>query len=167
MFKSAGSIFTSGTHVLAGYQKDHTCPTVSGIGGKREGAETYMETAIRETVEELFGLDTVPPALVSKLTASLPPRGLHCIASYVMIVYNFNDLQEMIEIVKRKVGHSPLYKAFPKNVTDLVLKRRTDVVPRPEVLHLSLLPLVKNFSLDADFLEDIEIVLKEASMFHR
>ena len=53
-FRAAGSVFTDSKIILAGYQPRKKKPFISGIGGKREEGESYMDTAIRETVEELF-----------------------------------------------------------------------------------------------------------------
>jgi 8-oxo-dGTP pyrophosphatase MutT (NUDIX family) len=158
-FAAAGTLFTNGSHVLAAYQKDSTNPTVSGIGGKREGSETYMETALRETVEELFGIEKVPYGLVCKLIVKLEPMKVQKIGSYVIVVYNFSDLEKITEIVKRDLKSSPLYSTFPKTISDLVLTRNRGEKSHPEVLHIAILPIVKNSILDVDFIEDVRVVL--------
>ena len=56
-YNSAGIIFTDGTHVIAGYQKNKF---FSGIGGGREPSELDAKfTAIREMLEELFGFEMI------------------------------------------------------------------------------------------------------------
>ena len=163
-FNSAGSLFTNGTHVLAAYQRDPKKPTVSGIGGKREGGEKYMETAIRETVEEVFGLAEVSPVLIGRIISKVEPRVVKQMGAYVLLIYNFNDLEKIIEIVRGEVRVSPLYKVFPRTLLELILKREGAAEPRPEVFYLSLLPAVKNTTIDVEFLEDIKIVLDDDLM---
>jgi hypothetical protein len=164
-FAAAGTLFTNESHVLAAYQKDSTNPTVSGIGGKREGSELYMETAIRETVEELFGIEKVPYGLICKLIVRLKPTKVHKIGTYVMVVYKFSELEKIIEIVKRDLKSSPLYSTLPKTIMELILTRVSDKEPLPEVLHLAILPIVKNSILDVEFVEDVRILLKHGEVY--
>jgi len=158
-FLAAGTLFTNGTHVLAGYQKGYTSPSISGIGGKREGTESYIETALRETVEELFGLSVVPLVLLNRMKGLLEPRRIHKTGSYVLVIYNFNDLEKILELVRRDVKVSPLYKTLPKSISELMLDRSMPVENPPEISHLCLLPVVKNCIIDVEFLEDIDIIL--------
>jgi hypothetical protein len=48
---------------------------VSGLGGKREEGEEFWTTALRETVEELFELSTVPPGWIEQIQCSVPYKG--------------------------------------------------------------------------------------------
>ena len=159
-FDSAGTLFTNGTHVLAGYQKDPTSPTVSGIGGKREGSEWYMETAIRETVEELFHIDPVPATLIRRIILSVEPTRVEKMGSYVLVIYNFKDLEKILEIVRNEIKLSPVYKTLPKTVSDLMLERILAPDSRAEITHLCLVPLVKNAKMDISFQEDIHFVVQ-------
>ena len=55
-YESAGIIFTDNKHILAGYQKTR----FSGIGGHKEELFDNNDakiTAIREMLEELFGIE--------------------------------------------------------------------------------------------------------------
>jgi hypothetical protein len=131
---------------------------VSGIGGKREGAETYMETAIRETVEELFGVSQVPLALIHRIITTVKAISVKQMGPYVMVVYNFNDLEKVLEIVGRYLKKCPLYNKIPKRLMPLILERKIPVTPRPELFYLAILPIVKNASVDVEFLEDIETI---------
>jgi len=160
-FAAAGTLFTNGTHVLAGYQKDYTHPSISGIGGKREGGETYMETALRETVEELFGQVPVPLILLRRMLGLMEPRRVHKNGSYVLVIYNFDDLEKIIKLVKYEGLPSPLYDTFPKSISDLLLDRKFDLdAPlKSEVSHLCLIPVMKNATIDVEFLEDLALVL--------
>jgi len=159
-FTSAGTLFTNGTHVLAAYQKDIENPTVSGIGGKRENSESYIETALREMVEELFGIQQVPLVLLRRLVIMMEPRQIQQVGSYVLVVYSFNDLDKIIETVCSEIKVSPLYSVMPKTITDLVLGRKVRVEPAPEIFYLSIIPMVKKAIVDVVFIEDIQIIME-------
>jgi hypothetical protein len=57
--EAAGIVFTNGTHILAGYQPRKKNPHISGLGGSKQKDESYMQTAWRETLEELFELKDI------------------------------------------------------------------------------------------------------------
>lgn len=85
-FKAAGVAFTNGRHVLAGYQPHKKHPSISGIGGSREHGESYMQTALRECVEELFEPPTIPKGLLPKL-AQLAPQKVIQSGSYLSLIH--------------------------------------------------------------------------------
>ena len=159
-FDSAGTLFTNETHVLAGYQKDIKNTMVSGIGGKREGLETYMETAIRETVEELFHVKHVPLVLIRKIILTVKPQDVGKNGSYILVIYNFNDLEKILKIVRRMLTSCPIYKKIPKTVIALILERKTRV-KGAEIIHLCILPMIKNARLDIAFHEDVLMILAD------
>ena len=51
---SAGILFTTDNTVFVGYKIVNDNWQISGFGGKRNEDETYIQTAIRETLEELY-----------------------------------------------------------------------------------------------------------------
>ena len=59
----AGIVFKSETHVLMGYQPDKAM--ISGIGGKPLDLEPMIQTAFREAIEELFGVNPTRWLLIS------------------------------------------------------------------------------------------------------
>jgi hypothetical protein len=156
-FKAAGVVFTNGTHFLAAQQPLKPTPMISGIGGSREIGETFMITAIRETLEELLGLKNVPKRLISILIESVPSNKVIKNKSYVFIIYNFDNLLKILEVVKKFGIISPLYKKFPENLLDLLLLRIID--PSAELSHLVLLPLVPNLHIDNNMLTDIPQII--------
>lgn len=157
-FTAAGTVFTNGNTVLAGYQKEDRTPSINGIGGHRVGTETYMQTAIRETVEELFAIRDVPGSLIETLVRSLKPARAHKSGSYVMVVYTFADLEALMKIVEKSIKRSPLYSTFPKTVSSLIFDRNPDVTPRPEIIHLCILPVVKGCFIDSQLLDDMLVI---------
>ena len=94
-FDGAGCIFTDGTHILAGYQKGK----ISGIGGTRMEGETYIQTALREFVEEKFEYKPTPD-LMFQLEHAIEPRRLFMNGSYVCVQYSFEDLEAFMLIIK-------------------------------------------------------------------
>ena len=164
-FKAAGVAFTNGIHVLAGYQPHKKHPSISGIGGSREPGESYMQTALREYVEELFEPLSIPKSLFPKL-AQLAPQKVIQSGSYINAIYSFDDLQAMLTIMKRLGLRSPLYEKFPKNLTELIMNR----VPTgalssdkaAEISHLAILPVVVQAAetfMDPYFVADMSTFL--------
>lgn len=154
MFSAAGCLFTDKKLVLAGYQFRHGKGVLDGIGGSRDGLETAIETAFRETLEELF--DIVPgAALVTEMRRSFKPRSKFQTGQYICFVYNFKTLEKMMVFLKGRGLRSPLYKVFPVTVAELLFNRRI----RPtELTHLSLIPFVDDLSLEEHFLKDFSKV---------
>ena len=170
-FRAAGSVFTDSKIILAGYQPRKKKPFISGIGGKREEGESYMDTAIRETVEELFEFKDTPKELLGELKTSIVPQKVLQNGSYIIVVYNFNDLERFLSIIQKYKLHSVLYNEFPKNLMELIFNRnlefpskKVDVFFKPELSHLSLLPLVQhdkaNPFVDPYFVKDMVGLLK-------
>jgi hypothetical protein len=155
-FKAAGVAFTNGYHVLAGYQPHKKYPTISGIGGSREADESYMQTGLRECIEELFAPIYIPKSLIPKLSVIIPKKVVKS-GTYINIIYTFEDLQLMLKIIKRSGIDSPLYKIFPKTLNELIMSRIPD--KSAEISHLALLPVISSISahtfMDPMFLADM------------
>lgn len=160
-FKAAGCIFTDGKYALAGYQQNKGRPSISGLGGSKKNGETFMDTALRETLEELFEVYDIEQKLLKELKA-ISPRRLYQSDDYVSVIYSFDDLQRFLTILKRstKVKATVLYKIFPKSVYELIHNRV--IVSTSEISYLMLVPLLKhkpgNPFIDPLFLKDIATV---------
>jgi hypothetical protein len=162
-YKAAGSVFTDGKLILAGYQPLKNKPFISGIGGKKEDGEIYQVTALRETVEELFEFETVPEKLIEDLMSVTPEKVIQN-GSYIMMVYNFNDLATMLKIISKYKLKSKLYDSAPLTLMDLLFKRKIELAVTPEISHLALLPLVQHEKstpyVNSYFIEDMPILMK-------
>jgi hypothetical protein len=162
-FTGAGCFFFNDLYCLAGYQPRKQKPSLSGLGGKREGEEDYFQTALRETLEELFELQTVPREWIETIHANLNHKGILKNGEYIIVLYSFDDLQRILEILHENNCASPLYEEFPTNLLDLLFNRKQLESP-PEISHLSLLPLVHHPSeipfVAPHFLKDIRLYLK-------
>jgi hypothetical protein len=138
-YKAAGVAFTNGRHVLGGYQPHKKHPSISGIGGVREDGETYMQTALRECIEELFGIASISESLVSKLATIVPYKIIQSASgSYINVIYTFANLHTMLKYI-HQMYESPFYKKFPKTITELIMNRE---VISGEITHLALLPVL-------------------------
>lgn len=142
VFKAAGVVFTDGRLILAGYQPLKKKPFISGLGGSKEPGESYKDTALREMVEELFEFKTVPPELIAELKAKCQPSRILHSATYVRLVYTFEDLESILKIINSYTPRSPLYVTFPLTLMDLLFDRK--VKGKAELSHLCLLPVVKH-----------------------
>jgi 8-oxo-dGTP pyrophosphatase MutT (NUDIX family) len=148
----AGIMFTDGKFVLAGYnpKKCH----ISGIGGKAEEGETPIQTAIRETLEELFELETIPEELKTVLYENLTFDTLFFTSDYTTFVMDFRyDLEVFFEVISKFDVRSRVYSTIPQTLEQLLMTRI--VVPEAELSHLMLIPCVYNIGLDENFVQDI------------
>ncbi len=139
-FDAAGVAFITNTHILAGYQPHKSEPTITGIGGKREGGELYLQTALREAVEEIFHISNVDSRLIKHLSRVCKPITTIVQGGYVIVVYDFHTLTTFLKIVSTYDLYTPIYDEMPLTVSDLILNRR--VHPKAEISHLVLVPLV-------------------------
>ncbi len=165
-YASAGCIFHNEQFILAGYQPRKQKPVLSGLGGRKEGDEECIVTALRETIEELLDLQTVPLDFIREIQESIPFERYIQSGDYVSFLYSFDDLQKMLELLKCKGIHSELYDEFPTNLLALLFNRKQLAYPA-EISHLVLFPLV-NHPKDAPFvspyfLKDIRLLLSKPS----
>jgi hypothetical protein len=151
-YQGAGCLFTDNKQVLAGFQQKGSY--ISGLGGRREYGENYHETAIRETVEELFDITPCEELIEELKTINYSKKFMN--GSYVVLVYSFDDLFLFIQITKKHVGISKLYTEFPENILDLIYKRK--IKNASEVQQLYLLPLNKELSIDKQFIKDLSLL---------
>jgi hypothetical protein len=155
---AAGSFFTDGFSVLAGVQPHKTEATISGIGGGANAGETYIETAIRETLEELFDFDIIPRWLLRRVERSLTPSIVFQNDLYIYLVYSFKDLEQLLRIVKESKIRSRLYSTIPLTVSDLILQRSQSI--SAEVQRLVLIPISntnQDTGIHSDLLKDITL----------
>ena len=161
-FVAAGCVFMNNTHVLAGYQPNKPNPCISGIGGKREGDETYLDTAIREMIEEIFGIYNATSII--EQVKLIEVKMIIIRKTYIIVLYSFEDLVKIMEIVSKECVDTPMYDSIPLTIEDLIFKRR---LCDAEISHLVILPVVshprdKPF-VDGSFLKDLSVIIQELS----
>jgi hypothetical protein len=159
-FKAAGVFFTDRKHVLAGYQPTKRTPIITGIGGTRVGTEPFLDTALRECIEEVFDIDNVPPALLQTIQRRIQPTSHFINKSYVTIVYTFTDLEHMLKVCKHYKLTSSLYLNHPTTLMDLIINRCH--TPTSEIQSFALIPVCHYTTLtnllDKGFIQDINMV---------
>lgn len=140
----AGCAFTDRKHVLAGYQPHKKRPGITGIGGHREGTETYLETAYRETIEEIFNVTSseIPKGLIEKLIRTMKPRKFTLSKGYVIVTFTFEDLNLFLKLCRKSGLKSPLYAKMPTNLLEVIQTRGYDLTA--EISSFALLPVVKS-----------------------
>jgi len=162
-YNAAGIIFTDKIHILGGYQPHKRTPFISGIGGMKELSETYMITAIRETLEELFDLENIPSILLYELVEKLKDKPIMQNDNYISVICTFEDLQIICNLLKEHNIVSRLYGEIPNNLSDLIFKRKIN--KDSEIAQLCILPLVnhniKNPFIDSYFINDINQLLDQ------
>lgn len=166
-FTGAGCLFFNDQFLLAGYQPRKQRPVLSGLGGKKEEGEEIWTTALRETIEELFELSTVPAVWIEQIQCSVPHKGFLKNGEYVSVLYSFEDLQTILEILKMMGCKSEFYDEFPTNLLALLFHRK-QLETLPEVSHLTFLPLVLH-ALDTpfvspQFLKDMRLLLQSGAL---
>jgi len=161
LYKAAGCLFTDGVRVLAGYQPNKKSPFISGIGGSKKAGESYVETALRETMEELFGLTKYPSTMLDELKM-IEPKNICQNFDYVNLIYSFEDLGKFLLVLSKykKELKSTVYKSIPTTLSSLLLDRVFD--KSSEISHIVLLPLVEHNPampfVDPLFLKDMALI---------
>lgn len=160
-YRAAGVLFLEGPAALAGIQKHRLVAEgklnakLSGFGGrKEEGDIDWVHTAYRETIEELFDVETVPFALINELRASIPYREHIQSGSYFNLRLTFKDLKKLLLITVKHISVSPLYKKMPLTLDDLIFKRSPQTTS--EIGAIAIVPVFQVCEIDSDFTEDLQ-----------
>jgi hypothetical protein len=148
-FMGAGCMFGNDTHVLIGVhgrdynRKGVPVKLLNGLGGRREGEETPQETALREVLEEMFGIQDPKrtpewPRILEDFCAQPPKKVIHMeTPHYITFVYSIDDLCQFLHVWE-SVFTSPYYKVFPQTLEELLFTR---IAPETaEVSHILLWP---------------------------
>jgi len=120
---SAGCLFIENNMVLCGYA--HRYASYTGFGGKALALETPLETAARETIEELYGINP-SSAIIEDFCKVLKECPFHERKGYFFVHCNFSAIQQFYEILLSHQAISPYYKELPRNIEELVSLRRPD-----------------------------------------
>lgn len=154
-YKGAGCIFTNDNHVLAGYQVKQGVPFIGGLGGTRKEGETFLRTALRETLEELFEVN-IPESLLTTLELRIVPIGVHLRGSYVLVHYTFHQLDDIISLSEPFCKNNPFYAFYPRSCIDLIVNRTKNAYS--EVSTLCLLPLETAMFISPEFMGDLQSI---------
>ena len=159
-YTMAGLLFTNEKLFLSGYKayKGH----ITGIGGKQHQGENLFQTAIRETIEELFGIKDVHPNIIRIFERSVHYYKIIENGGFTHFLCTFDELTVFLGFVKVSFDSCPYYDTFPSNLEELLLKRKN--VERAEITHLCLLPFVFESRIARHLISDINLCVLPASM---
>lgn len=168
-YRAAGCCFVEGNLVLAGLQPRKGRPVVSGLGGHKEAADThYLDTAVRETLEELLGSAVIPKKAIEKIQRLVQPSHVVNHGDYVVCYYSFDDLKVFLRVAKQYGVRTYIYDKFPASVQDLVFKRKKSQTTEVETLGLLPLAMCVYSTIDGRFLEDLsEWLVFKTNIFER
>jgi hypothetical protein len=149
----AGILFTDGKFTLAGVNRESE---ITGIGGKKKGEETPIQTAIRETVEELFEPEEIPVGLFEELYTKLIFDNMMFKSNYSTFIMNFDDIKVFFLYAREYNLKSKVYEILPLTIQELILERK--VVKNIELRYMMLIPnrpLHTELDFDGCFVNDI------------
>jgi 8-oxo-dGTP pyrophosphatase MutT (NUDIX family) len=156
----AGIIFTNQKLFLAGYKSFKGY--ITGIGGKQKDNESLFSTAIRETLEELLGIENIQSYELHLFEAGMKPFHIVENKGYTQYYFTFIDLTLFLKYTYILRKKSPYYDNFPVTIEDLLLERKN--IEDSEISHLALLPFVKNLKLASHLADDINLYEMPVSM---
>ena len=121
----AGILFVSytGGSVLAGFHPK--LGRWSGFGGKCHENELYIDTAVREVVEEIFGIFSLSPAILSELgkcVVSAPRND----GGYMLFIEPIDTLLNMCEVLRKNAQISPYYQTIPSSLDSILVPRHVN-----------------------------------------
>lgn len=153
----AGIFFSDGNLFLCGWSEHKK--KITGIGGKKENNELPYETALRETLEELFEFHNIPFELINELNASLRFDNVLSSKSYTNFIMSFHDLLLILNIINKYNLQSKVYKKLPRNLNELIHERQI-LNNNIEFSKLYFFPLKENPDFDFSLNLDISRYLK-------
>lgn len=154
----AGCVFTNNKIILGGYQSRKRIPMITGLGGKREGNEDPIQTAWRETLEELFELEIIEKIILDYCLEKKPDQILES-KGYIQYVFSFSVLEDILRKCRDENVKSRLYNDFPLTLQELLLNRTTQK-KESEISQLCLLPM-EGQTIAKHFMKDIKMILGE------
>ena len=155
---SAGILFVQNNHILCGYNTKEG--KWSGLGGKCEENEASFITAIRETIEELFGI-TLVLEQIHILEKLLKYKSIQNNNSYIFYEMNIDNIFVMANFLK----DSPYYDSLPKNIVDLLCNRK--YVSNQEITYLEFVSkkfLYSTSCVQPFFKKDTALVYKDVTI---
>jgi 8-oxo-dGTP pyrophosphatase MutT (NUDIX family) len=156
-FSSAGILFEDSgetdVHYLSGWNP--SLNAWSGFGGKRQGEETAWQTALREVIEELFGL-RVKKDVLHSLYEKITPMEFFQNGTYVCFVCPLRVIFEITIYLEGFGYKSPFYIKFPLTVYELLESRNYDTVDRVEITDLTFLTSSSEQPMDPHYKSDLK-----------
>jgi hypothetical protein len=137
-YYAAGCAFCDEKHILGGLQPHKKRkPGISGIGGmKAQGDASYLDTAFRETLEEIYHVNSIPLSLLHTLKREMKPKNVVNSHGYVTLTFSFEDLEKFLKLAKKGGIRTTVYPKPPTTLTDLLRDRKLNTGAEIEILCL-------------------------------
>lgn len=153
-YASAGCLFHDKISFLAGFQRKQQRWT--SFGGKKYPHEKAFETAMRETIEELFEIRITQQTLaklICRIPLSLPTQD----GTYIYYKYNYKVIFEIIDVLKEDNYSSSLYESWPRTLIELIQTRKFCEACELQKIQLFYSSEIQDmyFAFDKFFLNDI------------
>jgi hypothetical protein len=156
---ASGIIFYDDEYVLSGLKaygeiKDHW----TGIGGKIEEKEMPMQAAIRETLEELYGIYDQPD-LIAKLLRKYKPKNVYRSRVYTLYSAPIELIFYISEfLLEQGITSTPHYANLPFDYNEIVSNYKST-----RNSEFKKLDFVKRYEddahkLDTYFFQDIDLI---------
>ena len=151
----AGILFYHNNTFLTGFSSH--LKLWSGFGGKVEKTDkTPLHTAIREVIEEIFGIN--PSEHIIRWINNIKVQQIINRHGYILHVCDINELKWISAILVFFGEKSPYYKQLPSDITELLTERNAPEdaeVPTIEFLNKS---TIEQMQVDHHFLKDIQLL---------
>ena len=153
-YKGAGILFYKNNHFLMGFS--YHLKKWSGFGGKIELQDrTSLDTALREVVEEIFGIS--PESYIVDMLSCI--RISHKInrKGYILYLCDIDQLLLISTILIYYNKTSPYYYIMPITLSDIICMREAPKdaeIPSIEMLHKR---TIRKLKTDYHFLADISL----------
>lgn len=121
-WEGAGILFTSHNTILAGYKVIDDEWELSGFGGKKLENELYYQTAIRETLEEIYEVP-VTPNIVNYVASRLKITKVVNNNGYIVVIVSLNQFKHFMLAAINFNFDTPMYKELPTSSVELIGKR--------------------------------------------
>jgi 8-oxo-dGTP pyrophosphatase MutT (NUDIX family) len=150
--RAAGCLFlNNNSEVLMGYSTKYNW--FSGFGGKKEENENSWETAMRETIEEFYGIEPSQD-LVRQCAALFKHRPFLQRDEYAFLVLSFDDYRRIATLVSKSRPTVPYYDTFPESMFHLIIDRKLKADQEIGTLRILKQGQTIMEDIDAEFLLD-------------
>jgi NUDIX domain len=150
--RAAGTLFLNKKNeVLTGYSTKYKW--FSGFGGKKEENENSWETAMRETIEEFYGIEP-SQNLIHDCAALFKHRPFLQRDEYAFLVLSFDDYRRIAALVIKESPKVPYYETFPESMFHLIIDRKLTADQEIGTLRILKEEHTTMEDIDAEFLLD-------------
>jgi hypothetical protein len=151
----AGILFYKNNHFLMGFS--YHLKKWSGFGGKIEPEDkSPIHTAVREVVEEIFGIQAEP--FIINILSYIQIRREINRKGYILYICDIEQLLWITTVLILFGKTSPYYSIIPASIIDIICMRdapRDAEVPSIEMVHKK---MIRKLKTDYHFLADIVLV---------